>query len=209
MTLLLQGSMVFVFLWLVFGGLGIPVPEDIAVLSAGVLVHRGAVSWEVALGVVLAGVLVGDSMLFFLARRLGARAFERPLFRRLLPVERRARLNDLYARYGGRLVFLARHVAGLRGAVFAMAGINGMAPRRFLLWDALAACISVPLTMALGYFGSLHVDRVRAGVAHVEHWVVLIGGLAALGYVAWRNRHKLRGGLTRSRQRPMTSALGR
>lgn len=183
--------MVLVLGWLLFGGLGLPLPEDVAVLSAGVLVHRGAVAWWIALPLVLAAVLAGDSILFLLARRLGPKALERPLFRRLLPPARHEHLEDLYRRYGGRLVFFARHVAGLRGAVFALAGMNRMKMRRFLAWDALAAVIGIPLTMAVGYFGSAHVDRVRAGVDRAEHWVALALALLGLAILALRHQRRL------------------
>src|SRR5690349_9554450 len=137
---LLDGSIGLVFAWLLVGGLGLPLPEDAALLAAGVLIERGAVDPIFAVAVVLVGVLAGDGILFFAARRLGPAAYERKLFQRVLPPARRAKIERAYERYGGRLVFVARHVAGLRAAVFAMAGMNGMKPRRFFFWDTLAAC---------------------------------------------------------------------
>lgn len=189
----LQGSILFVFAWLVIGSLGAPLPEDAALLAAGVLIQRGAVHPALALVAVFTAVLGGDAMLFFLARRLGPAAYDRKLFRRILPPERRRRIDEAYHRYGGRLVFLARHVAGLRAAAFAMAGIHGMRPARFLLWDAAAACISIPLVVGLGYFGALHIDRVRAGIATASHYVLLAVALTVLGYLTWRHVRKLRG----------------
>jgi membrane protein DedA with SNARE-associated domain len=196
----LQGSIVLVFAWLVIGGLGVPLPEDAALLAAGVLVQRGAVHPALALPVVFVAVLGGDAMLFFLARRLGPAAYGRRLFQRILPPERRSRIEDAYRRHGGRLVFFARHVAGLRAAVFAMAGIHGMRASRFLLWDAAAACVSVPLVVGLGYFGALHVDRVRAGIATADHYILLAAALGVLGYLSWKHVRKLRG--PRPRPRP-------
>src|SRR5690606_109372 len=117
--LLLHGSLILIFLWLLVGGMGVPVPEDIAVLSIGVLIHRGAVDPVLALAVGFVGVLGGDAILFQAARRLGPRALDRPLFQHVLPPARRARIEDLFRRHGGRLVFFARHVAGFRASVFA------------------------------------------------------------------------------------------
>lgn len=193
----LQGSIVVVFAWLAIGGLGVPLPEDAALLATGVLIERGAVHPVLALIVVFGAVLGGDASLFFLARRLGPAAYDRKVIRRVLPPERRAKIENAYRQRGGRLVFLARHVAGLRAAVFAMAGIHGMRPWRFLAWDTAAACISIPLVVALGYFGSRHVDRVRSGIASAHHYVLLALALAALGYVAWRHVRKLRGASAR------------
>ena len=47
--LLAHGSTGLVLL-VVVAGLGLPVPEDIMLLAAGVLVHRGEVSYAGALG---------------------------------------------------------------------------------------------------------------------------------------------------------------
>lgn len=188
----LQGSIVLVFVWLVIGGFGVPLPEDAALLAAGVLIERGAVDPVLALLLVFAGVLGGDASLFFLARRLGPAAYDRKVIRRVLPPERRAKIESAYRRHGGRLVFFARHVAGLRAAVFAMAGLHGMRSLRFLAWDAAAACVSIPFVVGLGYFGSKHVDRMRAGMAAAHHYVLLALALAALGYLAWHHVRKLR-----------------
>jgi membrane protein DedA with SNARE-associated domain len=185
--LLLHGSILLVFAWLAIGSLGVPLPEDAAILAAGVLVERGAVHPLVAIAVVLLGVLGGDAVLFFLGRHFGPAAYERTLIRRALPPERREKIERAYEKYGGRLVFIARHVAGLRAAVFAMAGIHGMRPRRFLAWDAAAACISIPFVMGLGYFGSRHVDRMRAGLAEARHYVVLAVAIAVLAFITWRH----------------------
>lgn len=185
-----HGSLVFVFVWLAIGGLGAPLPEDAALLTTGVLIHHGVVRAEIALPLMFFGALLGDSGLFFAARRLGPRAYDRKMFQRILPPARRAKFEDLYARYGGRLVFFARHVAGLRAATFAMAGISQMKPSKFLFWDALAACFSVPLMIAVGYYGSSHVQKMRAGVATVQHYILFAAMLIAVGILifhSWRH----------------------
>jgi len=186
---LLHNSMALVFGWLIAGGLGAPLPEDAALLAAGVLIERGATNPFLGVGLVLVGVLCGDAILFFAARRLGPAAYQRKLFQRVLPPERRAKIERAYERWGGRLVFFARHVAGLRAAVFAMAGIHGMRPRRFFFWDALAACISIPFVISLGYFGSRHIDKMRAGLAAAHHYVLLAVALAVLAFITWRHVH--------------------
>lgn len=189
MTLLLShGSMLLVLAWLVIGGLGIPVPEDAALLATGALVFHGLVTPEVAIPIVFAGVLAGDAMLFLFARRLGPKALDHPRVQKLLPPARRVRLEAAYRRHGGRIVFLSRHIVGVRAATFALAGIHRMPLRRFLAWDALAACLSVPIVVGLGYLGALHLDRVRAGMATAEHVVLLVGLLAAAGYLVVRQR---------------------
>jgi membrane protein DedA with SNARE-associated domain len=188
----LQGSLVFVFAWLALGGLGAPLPEDAALLSTGVLIQRGTVPAALGLAVVLVGVLGGDALLFFAARKLGPRAYERRMFQRILPPARRAKIEGAYRRFGGRLVFVARHVGGLRAATFAMAGITGMRPLRFLAWDAAAAALSVPLMVGVGYYGATHVERMRKGVAHVQHYIAFAAILVVVGAFVWHQIRSLR-----------------
>jgi membrane protein DedA with SNARE-associated domain len=188
-TLLAHGSLALIVAWLLIGSLGVPLPEDVAILAAGVMIQQGVAHPVLAVVLVIAGVLGGDAILFFTARKLGPKAYDRKLFQKLLPPERREKIDRAYEKYGGRLVFLARHVAGLRGAVFAMAGIHGMAPRKFFFWDALAACISIPLVMAVGYFGAAHIERIHKGIARVDHAVALGAALVVLGYITWRHLH--------------------
>lgn len=190
--LIAHGSMVLVLVWLVLGGLGIPLPEDAALLATGVLIYHQSVPAVVAIGLALAGVLAGDVILFRIAQRLGPAAYERPLFRRLLPPERRRRIEAAYDRQGGRIVFLARHVVGVRAATFALAAIHGMRLRRFVAWDALAASISVPIVIGLGYVGAKHIDRVRAGIAAFEHYLVLAVSIVAVGYLVIREVRRRR-----------------
>ena len=184
--LLSHGSLVLVFVWLMIGSLGIPLPEDIALLAAGVMLSQGTAGIIPTVIVVTVGVLGGDLVLFLTARRLGLRAYDKKLFQRLLPPARRARFEDLYAKHGGKVVFIARHVAGLRAATFVLAGIHGMAVRRFVFWDALGACITVPLIVGLGYIGASHIDAVRAGIAHVQHYIVLVAVILIAGYLVYR-----------------------
>src|SRR4051812_38468582 len=136
---LLQHGLGVCFLWLLVGSLGLPLPEDIALLAAGVLISRGDANVVFAMVVVFVGVLSGDVVLFGAAKRLGPRAYEKKFFQKLLPPARRRRFEDLYAKHGGKVVFVARHVAGLRAATFVMAGIHQMDTKRFIFWDGLGA----------------------------------------------------------------------
>jgi hypothetical protein len=41
--------------------------------------------------------------------------------------------------------------------------------------------------MSLGYFGSAHVDRMRAGIATANHYLLLAVAIAVLGFITWRH----------------------
>ncbi|NOK33407.1 DedA family protein [Corallococcus exercitus] len=190
--LLTHGSGPLVFVVLVAGGLGLPFPEDLVQLAAGVLSHRGAMPLPAAIALCFVGVLCGDTVLFLMARRLGQALYTHRRTRRLFPPERRERIQGLYAKHGPRVVFIGRFMSVLRVPVFAMAAAEGMPLRRFLLWDGLALCLSSPLVVTLGYLGSASVDRVAKGVGRVEHFVALAGVAALLVALAVRHARERR-----------------
>jgi membrane protein DedA with SNARE-associated domain len=61
------------------------------------------------------------------------------------------RAGAYFRKYGDKLIFFARFVAGLRAVVFFMAGSLKVRYTRFLLLDGLAALLSVPAWVMLGY----------------------------------------------------------
>lgn len=192
--LLNHGSLALIAAALLVAGLGVPLPEDPLLLAAGVVSHLQ--------GIWLPGVIVGaastilaaDLTLFSLARRLGPSVLDRPLLGRLLSTERRARLEELFARRGDVVVFTARHLPGLRTPVFVLAGLHGMRPSRFVLWDGLGLLITAPLMVSAGWLGSAHVDLVARELSRAEHWlgaVLLLGGLITWWLLALRRRRRI------------------
>jgi membrane protein DedA with SNARE-associated domain len=126
----------------------------------------------------------------------------------LLAPRRQARVQRLFARHGNRLMFVARFLPGLRTPIYLSAGMSGRVPiSRFLVFDGLAALISVPFWVWLGYYGAENHDELLAWVARSKYVAVL--GLLGLASVAitwvWRRvrrRDRLRASRALRRPRP-------
>ncbi len=56
-------------------GLGVPIPEDITLIAAGILASAGSISLPGAYIVGYVGVMVGDTLLFFTGRKYGHKVF--------------------------------------------------------------------------------------------------------------------------------------
>ena len=72
---------------LVFGillacGLGLPVPEDVTLFSAGIMAYYGVSDLLLMILISLVGVLIGDSFMFFLGAKYGRRLTKKWLFHR-------------------------------------------------------------------------------------------------------------------------------
>lgn len=184
-----------VFIALMLCGAGIPLPEDLTLVAGGIITGLGYGDVHTMVGVGMAGVLVGDSTMFLLGRHFGGRIMRWPLVARLLTPERYAKVQEKFERYGNRLMFVARFLPGMRTAVFITAGAtHRVGFFRFLLLDGMAAAISVPIWVYLGYFGAhnhewltMWIHRGQTGL-----WLAIAAAIAVVGVIWWRKRKTAR-----------------
>jgi membrane protein DedA with SNARE-associated domain len=183
-------SFALIFAGLIVAGMGAPLPEDVLLLAGGAIADRSHVHYAWITLLCSAGVLLGDLALFFTARRLGQAALDRPLFRRLLSPKRRRRAEEFFERHGLAAIFIARHVAGLRAATFALAGINRVSWKLFVLADGLGIIVSVPLFVWLGLEFAENLELVKAGIAQAESWLLIVAAVLLGGYGTWVVVHR-------------------
>jgi membrane protein DedA with SNARE-associated domain len=131
-------------------GLGVPIPEDITLIAAGILAGMGQISVPGAYIVGYFGVLVGDAFLFFVGRKFGRRVFHWPVFNKVFTPERINQAEDRIQRNAKMVCFVARFLPGLRAPIYLTAGILKVRPATFLFQDGLAALLSVPIWVYLG-----------------------------------------------------------
>jgi membrane protein DedA with SNARE-associated domain len=131
-------------------------------------------------------VVLADSLVFAIGRWSSRVTRARP---RWLPLTDRhvEKVQELFARYGAWTVVMARFVPGTRLATYWCAGAMRMPYRTFLLGDALAALVSVPVWLSIGYLGASHLDQILRGIGRVEHFVgvALIFIVVTMVVVVW------------------------
>jgi membrane protein DedA with SNARE-associated domain len=162
-------------------GLGLPIPEDVVLLTGGYLVHRGITRYPITLAVSLLGVVVGDNSLFFLGRHFGTRLVRYfSLGRgRKSQIER---IEAFMQRYGHRAIFYARFLAGLRALVYLSAGSFGVRPTVFLLYDLVGALISVPIVVTLGYVFGKQLESLVRYLGGFERLILIVAILSVAVY---------------------------
>jgi membrane protein DedA with SNARE-associated domain len=181
-----------VLLGLAITELGLPVPETVFIVAAGVISERDGLSVAVPILTCSVAVLVGDLVLFVLARRIGPPAFRHRALRWLLPPRALPRIDALFARHGSMTIFVARFLSGVRAATFVLAGMRGMRVARFLVWDGVAVLATVPVFAALGFYCSARVDVLTLRIQHANYAVaaLLIGVLLAYWLVVVVRRRR-------------------
>ena len=167
-----------IFFLCLFAGIGVPLPEDIAVALAGVLVATGEVNWLPALALAWLGVLGRDSIVWCLGRFFGDWALRRKWLLRLIGAHRVDRARALVIRRDSLAVLMGRALIGMRVPVFFVAGTMGVPFRKFVFWDALGLLVTTPILLGLGaYLGEPIVDILTATLAKVG-WLPFAMGCA-------------------------------
>ena len=172
MEWLQHASYLGIVLALLAAGFGLPIPEDIPLLTAGFLCHTGRARLVVMLPLTLIGVLGCDFFLFAVGRRFGDHVLEHRWIRRFFARVDLGRVKDRFHRHGAKIVVAGRFMPGARAMIFASAGVVGLSWWKFVLADGLAALVSVPVLVLLGWYFGEKSETLLADVRHAEHYVI-------------------------------------
>ena len=178
-----------IFVIVILGNVGLPVPEETVLTVSGYLVWRGHLKAVPVVLTAIASAVLGDNVAYWLGRRYGRLVLTR--FVKVGP-ERIERMQELVLRYGMLAVFVARFVAGLRFMAGPLAGSTGLTPMRFFVANLLGAAVYVPVAVgagyAIGYGLGDQIDRLRRAVGLAEHVLVIVLLLAAGLVWVWVSR---------------------
>jgi membrane protein DedA with SNARE-associated domain len=163
---------------------GVPVPGETALITAGILATHGRLQIEVVIVVAAGAAIIGDNIGYLIGRTGGRRLLERPGFMEARRREVLERGGPFFARHGPKAVFLGRWVSGLRIAAAWLAGINRMRWPVFLFWNALGGIAWATSVGLLAYYLGPTAEKIFSYVGYVGVGVVV---LAVAGWFAWRH----------------------
>ena len=199
-----------VFGVLLLCGFGLPIPEDIVLVAGGIIsglacdssfsfAHSLKTCDEVHImfAVAMAGVLIGDSSMYFAGRILGTSVVDKPFAKKIITEKRIEWVKKKFEHYGAFFVFAARFMPGLRSPIFIVAGITSKVSYiKFLLTDGLAALISVPFWVYLGYWGERQLNDMEVLEVYIKRsqlsLLIIIGVLIVSTAVVLYIKHKLK-----------------
>jgi membrane protein DedA with SNARE-associated domain len=191
--LLEGGSYLGIVLFLIGTGAGLPLPEEVAIIYAGIQSGMGELNPWLALGACFLGAIVGDWVMYAIGRYLGRRWLGRhPWFARFLHVDREIQMRKHVQSHAFKVFFAARFMVGVRGPLYISAGVIRFPFRRFMLIDAVCATLVITLFFGISYFfGSTVLEWIRKGEYLLTGLVVAAAAVAAAVFFV-RNRRASR-----------------
>ena len=175
-------------------GLPILIPGDAILAYTGYSVsHSHQTSIWVALGVATMSILVGATILFFVARKWGQQVIQR-LGRFLFIKERYIeKAEHLFAKYGFWTIIIGRHIPGMRIPITIFAATSGVKYTTFILSTFASTILWVLFYLQVGrrYGNDIqHTINKSIGlsVSVIIGIIIAIIGVHIFG--AYRQKHK-------------------
>jgi membrane-associated protein len=182
------GAWVYVLLFIiVFTETGLVVmpflPGDSLLFITGALCGAGLMSLPLAIGVLLAGAILGDQCNYSIGRYFGPKVFKWENSR-FFNKKAFDKAHQFYETYGGITIILARFMPFIRTFVPFVAGVAAMTRGKFTLYNVAGGVLwVVGLCLAGYFFGNL--PWVQANLSKIIWALILVPGVMAL-LGAWR-----------------------
>ncbi len=168
-------------------------PGDSLLVTAGLLASK--TDGPIQLDVVTLGILgtvasiAGNQVSYYIGRRAGRALYARP-DSRWFRQEHLAQAHAFYDRHGGKTIVIARFMPIIRTFAPVVAGVAGMRPATFLLYNVLGGSAWVWSMLLVGYLLAVHVPIVGQ---HIEGLIVAIVVLSLLpAGIAWLRSRRVR-----------------
>ncbi|HVF19860.1 MAG TPA: VTT domain-containing protein [Mycobacteriales bacterium] len=190
---------------------GLAVPGELAVILGGVAASEGKVPVAVMAACAVVGAIIGDSLGFYLGRRLGTRFLDS----RLGSIMGRSRVEATMARIragGVKAIILGRFVGVLRAIMPFAAGASGVRYSRFLLASVLGATSwGVGFTL-LGYLAGNSWESVETYVGRASTLLAVIIAIVVALVIGARQvaarQDQLRSWWQAQAERPRVARIG-
>ena len=150
--------------------LGFFLPGDTLLIAAGIYAKEGKLSIAAVIVVAAVAATAGDSLAYFIGRKVGPRVFRNKdsvIFR----PEHVLRAEAFYEKHGPKTLLVAHFLPVVRTFTPLLAGVARMPYRRFLTFDGTGDSFWALSVSLLGYF-------VGSRIPNIDHYVLLVIAIA-------------------------------
>lgn len=183
----------FIVCFMLASSFGLPVPEELVLISAGLVAHMalmpdkypppypGAEGVNVVTLCIVSfvAVLFSDCLVYFIGKFFGGRIIKTKFFQKQVAGDGFNKINTFFQKYGGWACGIFRFTPGLRFPGHLSCGLLGIPVWKFLLIDIIAAGFSVPTQV---YFVATYGDVILDKLAEFK---IIVLGIAGVVLIAW------------------------
>lgn len=171
------------FIWMMLDSLGLPLPTEVLLLSAGYLAGTGRLSLPLALGAALLGALAGCALSYRIGRAAGLQWVARIGRPFGIKASHLDRTQDWFVRHGKTAVLLGRLVPVVRNLAGYPAGMVQMPLARYLLFSLLGYGLYTGGSIVGGYALG---ENWKLLLVYTEEALIVAGGIIVLiGALYW------------------------
>ena len=175
-----------IFVLLIFGIVGLPVPDETLLTFSGYLIYRGNFSLPLAFASAAVGSASGMTISYLLGRVFGMKVLHRYGKYMHITPERVARAHSWFERIGHWALTFGYFIPGVRHLTAYAAGMSELEPHQFALFAYPGTILWVSAFLSLGYFLGERWEAVEKNL----HQYLVIGSIAGavlvVTYLLWR-----------------------
>lgn len=174
------------FVLLLLGIVGIPLPDETLLSLVGIAIHKGHMNFWGSLVSAVLGSICGISLSYLIGRIVGHGVVTR--FGRFLHLteQRLIKVERYMERYGWLMIFFGYFVPGLRHVTALTAGVTKMKFRIFAPFAYLGALVWALTFLLLGQFVSHRLHRIEMIVYPFRYWIIVLVILSLLAPILYR-----------------------
>jgi membrane protein DedA with SNARE-associated domain/membrane-associated phospholipid phosphatase len=143
---------------------GLVAPGEFTVMLGGAVASQGDVSLPLIIAITWLSAFLGDTVSFLLGARLGREFLVKHGERFRITPERLKKVEDYFARYGGRTILIGRFIGLVRALAPFIAGSSKLPYRNFAPYSILGTGLWAVTFILIGYFFAQSLDTVTNAV---------------------------------------------
>ncbi len=186
---------------------GLVAPGETVVIAGGVIAGEGTISLLPLIAIVWVCAVLGDSVSFYIGRRLGRDFLEKHGPRVKITHERLEQVESYFDRHGGKTILIGRFIGLVRALAPFIAGSSGLAYRRFIPYSIVGTGLWAGIFCTLGFVFWRSFDR----VAHIAGQAIFGFGVTVaviVGIVvAYKRRAEIKQWLIDHQRHPLVRPL--
>ncbi|QEG34467.1 DedA family protein [Bythopirellula goksoeyrii] len=188
-VLIESGGYLGIVFFLLLTGCGLPIPEEVPIVLAGIVSSQGNLNPGFAFLACVVGALLGDTAMYAIGYHFGhGLVMRHPKLSKLVGAQREEYFEQSIQRHMFKVMLLARFMVGVRAPVYLSAGVARVSYRKFILYDLFCATLVVGTFFTVAYFfGDSIVETIREAEVGFTLCVILV---LLIGFLWWLRRQR-------------------